>query len=55
MKKKVSAGLALVAGVLVTSVALFAHHGNAAFDTSKRLTLKGTVTEWVLGKPTLLA
>jgi Family of unknown function (DUF6152) len=43
--------LALAAGVLIMSVPLFAHHGNAAFDTSKRLTLKGTVTEWVWANP----
>jgi hypothetical protein len=51
MRKKLSAGLALAAGVLIMSVPLFAHHGNAAFDTSKRLTLKGTVTEWVWANP----
>jgi len=51
MRKKRSTGLALAAGVLIMSVPLFAHHGNAAFDTSKKLTLKGTVTEWVWANP----
>jgi hypothetical protein len=33
------------------SVALFAHHGNAGFDTSKKVTLKGTVTRWTWSNP----
>jgi len=33
------------------SLSLSAHHGNAAFDTGKRLTVKGTVTEWTWGNP----
>jgi hypothetical protein len=28
-----------------------AHHGNAAFNTGKKLTIKGTVTEWTWGNP----
>ena len=51
IRKKLLAGLALAAGVLIMSVPLLAHHGNAAFDTSKKLTLKGTVTEWVWANP----
>jgi hypothetical protein len=42
--------LALFA-VLFVSVPLFAHHGNAAFDVGKKVTLKGTVTEWVWANP----
>jgi len=30
---------------------LFAHHGNASFDTDKKLTMKGTVTEWFWANP----
>lgn len=30
---------------------LFAHHGNASFDTDKKLTMKGIVTEWVWANP----
>lgn len=37
-------------GVL-SSVSLFAHHGSSAFDTGKRLTLAGTVTEWFWANP----
>jgi hypothetical protein len=29
----------------------FAHHGAATFDTTKRLTLKGTVVEWFWANP----
>jgi Family of unknown function (DUF6152) len=42
--------LALVALVGI-SVPLFAHHGAAAFDTSKTITLKGTVTAWLWSNP----
>ncbi len=35
----------------IGSSSLFAHHGNAAFDAGKKVTLKGTVTEWVWANP----
>ncbi len=38
-------------GLLTASVPLAAHHGNAAYDTTKRTTLKATVTEWVWANP----
>jgi hypothetical protein len=38
-------------GLLLSSGPLSAHHGNAAFDGSKKVTVKGTVTEWVWGNP----
>jgi hypothetical protein len=38
-------------GLLVASVTLVAHHGAASFDTTKELTLKGTVTEWIWANP----
>jgi Family of unknown function (DUF6152) len=37
--------------VVVTSATLAAHHGNASFDTSKQVALKGTVTEWIWANP----
>jgi len=37
--------------VLALATSLFAHHGNASFDTTKELTLKGTVTEWIWANP----
>jgi hypothetical protein len=38
-------------GLLMISVPLFAHHGAAVYDTSKKLTVKGTVTEWFWANP----
>jgi predicted extracellular nuclease len=38
-------------GLLAVSVPLFAHHGNAAFDTGSKVTVKGTVTEWYWANP----
>jgi len=43
--------LALASGALILSGPLFAHHGNAAFDAGKKVTLKGTVAEWVWANP----
>ena len=36
---------------LLLSVPLAAHHGAAAFDVGKKVTLKGTVKEWVYSNP----
>ena len=30
---------------------LFAHHGNAAYDDTRSITLKGTVTQWLWANP----
>ena len=38
-------------GVLLLSAPLLAHHGTAALDTGKEVTLKGTVTEWIWSNP----
>ena len=38
-------------GVLLVSVPLVAHHGAAALDTGREITLKGTVTEWIWSNP----
>ena len=51
MKVKFLTVFALAVGVLMVSVPLFAHHGNSAFDTGKRTTMKGTVTEWFWANP----
>jgi len=37
--------------VLALALPLSAHHGNASFDTTRELTLKGTVTEWIWANP----
>ena len=42
----------LVALCLATiSLPLFAHHGNAAMDTEKTITMKGTVIQWLWANP----
>jgi Family of unknown function (DUF6152) len=43
--------IALSACTSIASVPVFAHHGNAAFDTGKRLIMKGTVTDWFWANP----
>jgi len=50
MKNKLAVILLAVVGLLAISVPLFAHHGNAAYE-SKKLTLKGTVTAWMWINP----
>jgi len=45
-------GVLLVSAVITAASApLLAHHGSASFDTSKKVTLKGTVTEWLWANP----
>jgi len=44
--------LCLVAiGLLAVSVPLFAHHGNAAYETEKSVNVKGTVTNYIWANP----
>jgi len=37
--------------ILTDSSSLFAHHGAASFDTSKKVTVDGTVTEFIWTNP----
>ncbi len=46
--------VALMVGFVAFSVPLFAHHGAASFDTSKMVTVTGTVTEYVWSNPHVL-
>ena len=48
MKNKL---LTALLGLLAVSSPLFAHHGSAAYDTTKRLNMKATVTEWFWANP----
>lgn len=41
----------VLAFVVALSMPLLAHHGAAAFDTGKKVVLKGTVKEWVYSNP----
>jgi hypothetical protein len=51
MRSKVMAVFALALGVVTFSVPLLAHHGTAAFENEKKITLKGTVAEWLWSNP----
>jgi hypothetical protein len=51
MRKKLAAISLAVVGLLAASVPLFAHHGYAAYDTDKKVTLKGTVTRFIWSNP----
>ncbi|HSZ19011.1 MAG TPA: DUF6152 family protein [Candidatus Acidoferrum sp.] len=41
----------VVAGLLAASLPVFAHHGNAAYDAEKTVTVKGTVTDYIWSNP----
>jgi hypothetical protein len=43
--------LGVTVGLLIGSVPLLAHHGAAQFDVGKKVTVKGTVTEWFWANP----
>lgn len=49
--KKIFFEILGAAALLLVSVPLIAHHGTAALDTGKEITLKGTVTEWIWSNP----
>jgi hypothetical protein len=52
MAKVLRASSLVTFGLLIMIAApVFAHHGNAAMDTSKRITVTGTITEWVWANP----
>ena len=43
--------LSLGLAVSIFSSPLVAHHGGAAYDADKRVTVKGTVTDWLWSNP----
>ena len=51
MKSKFPIFLLLVAGFLMVSAPLFAHHGNAAYDDKSPVTFKGAVTDYLWVNP----
>src|ERR1700730_771841 len=51
MKNGVAKSFQVVFVLLLLSDPLFAHHGAAAFDATKRITMKGTVVEWFWANP----
>jgi hypothetical protein len=51
MNKSVLGIILFAATFLALAPSVVAHHGAASFDNDKRLTLKGTVTEWIWANP----
>lgn len=51
MKVKNLLTFAILGCVLAVSVPLFAHHGNSSLDTGKKVTINGTVTQWLWANP----
>ena len=51
MKARHSGVLFAAFALVLLSIPVFAHHGTASFDTTKDLTLKGTVTDWIWANP----
>ncbi len=51
MRNKLTTILIAAAALLVVSLPLCAHHGNAAYDVSKTITVKGVVTDWFWANP----
>ena len=53
MRKTCITLFAVLAGLLIAPRPVTAHHGAAAFenDPAKRLTLKGTVVQWIWANP----
>ena len=43
MKPRLATYFALAVGLLVVCSPMFAHHGNAAYETNKAIVLKGAV------------
>lgn len=51
MRQKCLVVVAFGVAVMVACVPVFAHHGAAAYDVEKKITLKGTVTQWLWSNP----
>lgn len=54
MRNKVLLSLIAVGIVLTLSAPVFAHHGSAAYETSKTITITGTVTDFQFVNPHVL-
>jgi Family of unknown function (DUF6152) len=51
VKGKFLRALVLVFAISILSLPLVAHHGNAVYDDTRSITLKGTVTQWAWANP----
>jgi hypothetical protein len=54
LKAKLLSGVVVVTALILVSVPLFAHHGEANYDTSKVIDVKGTVTDFRFINPHVL-
>jgi uncharacterized protein DUF6152 len=43
--------IAICLGLIAVSIPAVAHHGAAAYDTAKKITVKATITEWFWANP----
>ena len=51
MKNRIGALFAAAFALLIVSAPGWGHHGSAAFDAGKQVTMKGTVTRWFWANP----
>jgi hypothetical protein len=51
MRSKLAIFLAMMAGFLMISAPLFAHHGNSAYDMSRTVPVKATITKFEYSNP----
>jgi hypothetical protein len=51
MRNKLATVSIVAISLMTVPVSVFAHHGTAAFETSKTLTMKATVTDWFWANP----
>jgi hypothetical protein len=51
LKGKIVTAFVLSLAISLLSMPLSAHHGNAAYDDTRTITLKGTVTQWLWANP----
>ena len=51
MRNRLVTIVVVAVGLLIVSVPTMAHHGAAAFDVGREITLEGTVTEWIWSNP----
>src|SRR5580765_6091733 len=51
MKVRTATVCAILLGLLMASAPAFAHHGYAAYDMTKTVTLRGTITAYKMANP----
>jgi hypothetical protein len=51
MKTRYSRAALLIVGILTSSTLMWAHHGTSAFDATKTIVVKGTVTDFEFIQP----